>query len=1330
MMKKILTILFLIVACALRAQYTPNSGAYSYKGLMPLKSLQLPTGCGYPVTSINSPDSSRSAIYFDSCNAALYRFNPKPKTWSLIMDSLNGGITVDSIFITSIDSIFITNTDSIFIVSGNDTIYIGNNGSGMDTAYVRNDTLYGFKNDEEFYITKLGIFIDGLNQPGYVTWSGSGLTFDVTAGIFTIDGITYTGNGGSITLDPADPTFPRFDIIGWDTTGAVIKVTGTAGMNPAVPQVDPNYQFGLTVVSIPAGATTPGGIVQDVIYDENIEGWTGAASGITANLDNTTNPYHLTKSADLGTWAPTPKTLTFTNDTGTIDAANYSILKLFVDLKGAIGGTGNIRISFLNGSTAVSNIVTIGSGVGFNRNTVGSYQNVSIPLSSFTFSSTIFDKIRITFAGTGSGAYIDYIQLQGGITPPIPAGIYQDTTYSRNDSLFGRKNNTEFLAQYIPMASLLQLWGIYINNVDSSYNPRGTTVGIGVDTNKIRQFVTQVINNDTSITNVLDTLNYIVDTVANAPPPGVANGYKALVDTSPTGDFTAHANHVAELVGGVWNFTIPTANQTLEVRNSTQLLFYKYDGITWRLLAISALIGGNSGIFAPDIGTRDSNSFIIKTHNIPAIVVDEAQNIYTPKYSGLEDSSIYYKPGVNGKFDTGYFNRLIAGTGITITPGENRTDTISSTDGGGGSQDLQSVLENGSTADIGIELTTGQGIIITDNEDLVGYASLAVQNPTANGGYLELGNPNGFRGAIYVGDIASNRGYQLPDQNGTLPMSVSINGGTQEVAGADGNINLTVSGSGGTTTNALTFNNSGSGDASGTTFDGSAARTLSYNSIGAMPNLAAPVGYTVHGTGSTLYYDNIVWKDTTKGWVAQNRTTPSALLDVYPMSFPGTVSVTNGSATVTGTSTRFLDQFKNGDSIYINNAVYAKVSTRASNTSLTLTAVYTGTTAGAAPYTNPQTERGVFRLMENGRIYQQSMPVMYNTYGQYYNSGYGFNALSSVTTGGGNSAFGVNAMRLMATGGNNVAIGYGAMDLATSGNSNTALGVSALGNQTSPGSNNFALGIQALFNNTGSQNIGIGNTALFATTGSDNVGIGYLVGQTFTSGARNILMGSQAGLSFTTSSSDNVLIGHFAQRQYPSAKSFNVGIGTEALDSSNTSNNVAVGYRAGRHTRGTYNTFIGYRAALTYSATASSNYDNTIYITDKNGVDSTVSTTSKVGINDNTPDYTLDVNGNFQSKGNLVALTAKTSAYTITGTDDVITGDATGAAFNVTLPTAVGRNGQTYTIKKIDASGNAVTINTTSSQNIDASTTYSLALQWEYVTVISNNTQWLIIANN
>jgi len=53
----------------------------------------------------------------------------------------------------------------------------------------------------------------------------------------------------------------------------------------------------------------------------------------------------------------------------------------------------------------------------------------------------------------------------------------------------------------------------------------------------------------------------------------------------------------------------------------------------------------------------------------------------------------------------------------------------------------------------------------------------------------------------------------------------------------------------GSVANSLTFNNSGTGDASGSTFNGSAAKTLSYNSIGAQPTLISGTNIkTVNGT--------------------------------------------------------------------------------------------------------------------------------------------------------------------------------------------------------------------------------------------------------------------------------------------------------------------------------------------------------------------------------------------------------------------------------------------------------------------------------------------------
>lgn len=86
----------------------------------------------------------------------------------------------------------------------------------------------------------------------------------------------------------------------------------------------------------------------------------------------------------------------------------------------------------------------------------------------------------------------------------------------------------------------------------------------------------------------------------------------------------------------------------------------------------------------------------------------------------------------------------------------------------------------------------------------------------------------------------------------------------------------------------------------------------------------------------------------------------------------------------------------------------------------------------------------------------------------------------------------------------------------------------------------------------------------------------------------------------------------------------------------------------------------------------------------------------------------------------------KTGAYTITDSDYYIAADASGGAFTLTLPTAVGRAGKTYVIKRINT-GPDVTLATTSSQTIDGSATKLLGTQWVSRTVFSDGSNWLLI---
>ena len=72
--------------------------------------------------------------------------------------------------------------------------------------------------------------------------------------------------------------------------------------------------------------------------------------------------------------------------------------------------------------------------------------------------------------------------------------------------------------------------------------------------------------------------------------------------------------------------------------------------------------------------------------------------------------------------------------------------------------------------------------------------------------------------------------------------------------------------------------------------------------------------------------------------------------------------------------------------------------------------------------------------------------------------------------------------------------------------------------------------------------------------------------------------------------------------------------------------------------------------------------------------------------------------------------------------------DATSADVTLTLPTAVGCAGRVYRVKKTDSGGNAVIINTTSSQTIDGDLDYTLGVQYECLAVVSDGANWHIMS--
>lgn len=111
--------------------------------------------------------------------------------------------------------------------------------------------------------------------------------------------------------------------------------------------------------------------------------------------------------------------------------------------------------------------------------------------------------------------------------------------------------------------------------------------------------------------------------------------------------------------------------------------------------------------------------------------------------------------------------------------------------------------------------------------------------------------------------------------------------------------------------------------------------------------------------------------------------------------------------------------------------------------------------------------------------------------------------------------------------------------------------------------------------------------------------------------------------------------------------------------------------------------------------------------------------------------YKLEVNGTgkfsyeLTTTGRIQAITTKTSSYTIQVRDRVIFADTTSGTVVITLPTHVA--GTEFTIMKTDSSANTLSVATTSGL-INGSAAWTTTAQYKYITVISNGTNWFIVA--
>jgi hypothetical protein len=123
----------------------------------------------------------------------------------------------------------------------------------------------------------------------------------------------------------------------------------------------------------------------------------------------------------------------------------------------------------------------------------------------------------------------------------------------------------------------------------------------------------------------------------------------------------------------------------------------------------------------------------------------------------------------------------------------------------------------------------------------------------------------------------------------------------------------------------------------------------------------------------------------------------------------------------------------------------------------------------------------------------------------------------------------------------------------------------------------------------------------------------------------------------------------------------------------------------------------------------------------ESGVDRLVVKNGNVGVATTSPSSRLHVGGSMA-----LAYRHVSWDHNATGSDCIIAVNASSGARWIYLPSAVGIVGRVYIIKKVDSSSYAVFVEATSSQEIDGSFYAALRSQWNYLTVVSDGSNWLI----
>lgn len=284
-------------------------------------------------------------------------------------------------------------------------------------------------------------FLEG----GYWIYSGSGLVFTAVRTVLLMPGEDIPRTFEAVNIDLEDvaysgeldnDTFPQYVRPMWDINEAdPIAIFGIASADPGVPSVeDPLTQIAGDEFLLNTGATEipdgggPGEVTITPVYEENLgtpDEFNGSFAGPgTATFNNTASPGPISGTVSIRALNLNQGSIITFDKGADFDPSNDDSLNFKIHLLAAMNSRYNLRVGFLDSANTP---ITLTVNCSFDRANTSTPQQVSVPISNFSFIATNARKVAFYFIRSGgnqsySGFLLDDINIQSGTTPPIVEG--------------------------------------------------------------------------------------------------------------------------------------------------------------------------------------------------------------------------------------------------------------------------------------------------------------------------------------------------------------------------------------------------------------------------------------------------------------------------------------------------------------------------------------------------------------------------------------------------------------------------------------------------------------------------------------------------------------------------------------------------------------------------------------------------------------------------------------------------------------------------------------------------------------------------------------------